>query len=197
MTGALLALVGGYYWGNQYQYAYRQDSRPPLKNLSATLLRQATPLAGFEFTSHLGKTITSVNLEGRWSLLFFGCSRCAGTPGALTRLLQVRNRLAARPLLQSTTLLTMITVDPERDDPLELDALLRGFGPGFLGLTGPEARTADLARQLGIPAAEPDGADPAIFLVAPGGVPVAVFPAALAASEIAADLKQIVDHDAY
>ncbi len=197
MTGALLALVGGYYWGNQYEYGYRQDDRPPLQNLSATLLRQAKPLADFELTSHRGETVTSLNLEGRWSLLFFGCSRCAGTPDALMRLLRVRNRLADRRLLQNTTLLMMITVEPDLDDPLELDALLRGFGPGFVGLTGPEPRIAGLARQLGMPEPGQGSADPAIFLLAPGGIPVAIFPAALTASDIAADLKQIVDHDAY
>ena len=197
MTGALLALVGGYYWGNQYKHSYRQDHRPPLQNLSATLLRQAKPLADFELTSHGGETITSVNLGGRWSLLFFGCSRCAGTPGALTRLLRVRNRLADRPLLQNTTLLIMVTVEPERDDALELDALVRGFGPGFVGLTGPASQIGGLARQLGMPDPGQDSADPAIFLLAPGGLPVAIFPAASRASEIAADFKQIVDHDAY
>ncbi len=197
MTGALLALVGGYYWGNQYQYNHRRDDRPPLQNLSATLLRQAKPLGDFELTSHRGETITPVNLQGRWSLLFFGCSRCAGTPGALTRLVQVRNRLADRPLLQNTTLLIMITVEPELDDPLELDALLRGFGPGFIGLTGPNAQTGGLARHLGMPDAAPDDTDPAIFLVAPGGVPVAIFPAALGAALITADFKKMVDHDEY
>ncbi len=197
MTGALLALAGGYYWGNQYKYSYRQDDRPPLQNLSATLLRQAKPLADFELTSHRGETITPVNLGGRWSLLFFGCSRCAGTPGALTRLLRVRNRLADRPLLQNTTLLIMVTVEPDRDDSLELDALVGGFGPGFVGLTGTEPQIAGLARQFGMPDPGQGSADPAIFLLAPGGIPVAIFPAASRASDIPADFKKIVDHDAY
>ena len=197
MTGALLALVGGYYWGNQYKYSYRPNDRPPLQNLSATLLRQAKPLADFELTSHRGATITPVNLGGRWSLLFFGCSRCAGTPDTLARLLRVRNRLADRPLLQDTTLLIMVTVEPDRDDALELDALVGGFGPGFVGLTGPESQIAGLARQLGMPEPGQGGADPPLFLLAPGGIPVAIFTAASRAPDISADFKRIVDHDAY
>lgn len=194
IAGTLLALVAGYYWGNQYKHKYPQDNRPAPYNLSATLLRRAKPLAGFELTRHTGEGITPIDLNDRWSLLFFGCSRCAGTPGALTRLIQVRNRLAARPLLQNTTLLILVTVEPDLDGPQELDALLRGFGPGFLGLTGPEPQIGDLARQLGMPEPGQGASDPAIFLVSPRGIPVAIFPAGLAASDIAADFKRIADY---
>ncbi len=194
MSGALLALVGGYYWGNQHKREYQPDAGALPHNLSATLLRQARPLQDFELTGHTGARITPIDLMDRWSLLFFGCSRCTGTLGVLTRLIQVRNRLAARPLLQNSTQLVLVTVEPDLDSPPQLDALLRDFGPGFVGLTGPGPQIKDLAGQLGMPEPGRGSEHPALFLISPGGIPVAVFPSGLAASAIAADFTQIVDY---
>ena len=193
MVGAVLALVGGYYWGNRY----RVDPHPPLQNLSAVLLRDAAPLADITLVDQFGQDFTSIDFKDHWNLLLFGCTHCAPTSTALVHLTRVRNRLADQPILQRTTRILLVALDPERDTISEMATYLHGFGAGFFGLTGTESQIQELSQKLGALKPQYDLDDPAVALIAPTGAPIALFPSGLDANVVASDLKRLAEYHEY
>ena len=86
-------------------------------------------------TDHNGRTFTRKNLEGRWTLVFFGFTYC---PDICPTTMSFLNQLMGQ--LQGTeaedTQVVMVTVDPARDTVDQLAGYVPFFNPGFLGVTG-------------------------------------------------------------
>lgn len=115
-------------------------------------------------------------LRGKWTLLFFGYTRCPDVcPTALTTLKQVHRSMGDD---NRNTQYVFVTVDPKHDSPQVLAQYAGYFNPDFLGVRGEDSELARLARTLGayyrIGPPGPDGKyeidhSAAIFLVDPDG----------------------------
>lgn len=95
------------------------------------------------------------DLLGQWNLLFFGYTFCPDIcPTTLAELKQVA---AALPEASAEQLrVTMVSVDPNRDTPEQMQQYLGFFNAGFHGATGEPQELAKLARALSIAYIEPD-----------------------------------------
>src|SRR5690606_14968452 len=122
-----------------------------------------------------GAAFTRANLEGRWSLVFFGFTHCpAICPNTLAVMQQTKTALETLPL-ELQPQLVFVSVDPERDTPEKMHEYVRFFGPTLRGVTGAPERIAALTDALGVPVQRvplPDGGytvdhSAAIFLVNP------------------------------
>ena len=98
----------------------------------------------FRLTDQNGKTVTEQDMKGRPFLVFFGFTHCPDVcPTTLMELSDVLDKLGPDAARVGAL---FITVDPERDTPVELKDYLSSFNPRFKGLTGDPAAIAAVAK---------------------------------------------------
>lgn len=95
------------------------------------------------------------DLIGQWDLLFFGYTFCPDIcPTTMAELKQLVGALPAATAEQLRV--TMVSVDPNRDTPEQMQQYLGFFNADFHGATGDPQELATLARALSIAYIEPD-----------------------------------------
>ena len=170
--------------------AARRDQVPA--SVAATAFRPEFALA-----DATGQIRSSDEFRGRYLLVFFGFTNCPDVcPTTLSEVAQVMDDLGpdaerVQPIF--------ISIDPERDRRLGLDAYTQAFHPAILGLAGDTTATAAAADSFKIffereaDAAAPDGYtmshSPALYLVGPEGDWLRQFPFGTPAAEILSDLQ--------
>lgn len=120
---------------------------------NGTLLDPPMAEQPFELVSANGP-VSSSDLHGRWTVLFFGYTRCPDAcPLTLDKLRRVHAALGddAREVQ-----VALVTVDPGHDSPDVLAEYVARFHPSFLGLTADAATIEALAKTYGIYRAEQD-----------------------------------------
>lgn len=88
----------------------------------------------FTLTASGGARLATKDLRGKALILYFGYSHCPDVCApTLTKLAQLTRALGddARRVQ-----VLFVSVDPEHDDPAQLQKFLAGFDPSFVGLTG-------------------------------------------------------------
>ncbi|WP_255471197.1 SCO family protein [Paracoccus sp. M683] len=167
--------------------------------------RQAEPVTQIsqafrpEFTlpDAQGQPHSSADFRGKYQLIFFGFTNCPDVcPTTLSEVAQVMDDLGSdadkvQPLF--------ISIDPERDRKLGLDAFTEAFHPAILGLAGDDAATRAAADSFRIfferedDAAAPDGYtmshSPGLYLIGPEGDWLRQYTYGTPASEILDDLN--------
>ncbi len=160
-----------------------------------------TPLAGvstaFSLTDMDGRAVSDSDFRGRWQLVYFGYTHCPDScPTALNAIAEGLDRLGPR---RDRIVPLFITLDPERDHPAELKDYADAFHAGIIGLTGSPEQIARAAKGFHIayqkhplPGRDDYGVDHTslIFLVDPGGKPVAFFPDAITPDRLARRLAE-------
>ena len=171
---------------------------PPMQ--AAQVYPQPRPLPAFSLTQSDGMPLTAADWQGRYTLLFFGYTRCPDIcPTTLATLHRALQALRAKGL-GGQVQVEFISVDPQRDTLPRLAAYVHAFDPQFVGAIGPDAQLQPLTRALGIVYARtPDGHggervdhSDAVVLVDPRGRELAVFLPPLRADAIAHDLAHLI-----
>lgn len=116
----------------------------PLRRADGTLVGSVQIGGPFKLTSHRGEPFDSATLKGRPYAIFFGFTRCPDV--CPTTLLEMTNHLQALGVAADKLAVLFVTVDPTRDDAAFLKEYLASFDPRIVGLTGTEARIADVTR---------------------------------------------------
>jgi protein SCO1/2 len=114
--------------------------------------RDPVPSAGasaiggpFTLIDQDGRTVTDKDLRGRPFLVFFGFTHCPDVcPTALFEISEVLGKLG--PDAQRVSAL-FVTIDPERDTPVQMKDYLSSFNPRLVGLTGDPAAIAAVAKE--------------------------------------------------
>jgi len=100
--------------------------------------------------THRGTSFLTGDLEGHWSLLFFGYSYCPDvcptTLGVLNNVARELSGADAPGKLQ----VVMVTVDPDRDTAAKLAGYVPYFNSDFVGVTGEVDAILALTAQLNI-----------------------------------------------
>lgn len=111
---------------------------------------EARPLPDFELRTAGGETLTPADLEGRWSLLFFGFTNCPDicpdTLAVLDAAIESLDTMGAN----SKPRVVFVSVDPERDDAEALGEYVRWFDEAFVGATASKEELDSLTQALGI-----------------------------------------------
>ena len=104
---------------------------------AGTVLQQDEPapsLDGLRFAS--GEAVDLAAFDDEVTLVFFGYTNCPDIcPATLNSARVAVSELS--PELQSRVNLLMVTVDPERDTPEDLQRYVQAFNPAFRAVTGP------------------------------------------------------------
>lgn len=152
---ASLVAVGVYFASRER----RPSATLTLRNAGIVLLPQSRDLPKLDFTDQSGQASRIGQLEGRWTLVFFGYTFCPDLcPTTLAELRELMERLAPKDRDQLRVLL--VSVDPDRDTPEQLKRYLEYFNPAFIGWRGGMAETQRLAESLSIPFIPPDTSKP-------------------------------------
>lgn len=102
----------------------------------------------FALTSHLGKSVTDRDFQGRYLLIFFGYTHCPDVcPTDLTVMGQALRLLGEdaekiQPLF--------VSFDPDRDTVERLADYVQNFHPRLIGLTGTKEQTLAAANYYGV-----------------------------------------------
>ena len=146
---ALVALVIGL---TVYRVLNSERQIDPTQMLDAgiVILPQGRDMPKLTLTNQDGEPMQVDQLEGKWTLLFFGYTFCPDIcPATLAELRQLRGQLPDEVREQLRPVL--VSVDPARDTPEQLKQYLEFFGEGFVGLTGTLDDIQTLANGVGIP----------------------------------------------
>ena len=102
----------------------------------------------FTLTGSDGKPFSSSSLAGKPYVIFFGFTHCPDVcPTTLARMVKLRKQLQAgdRPFE-----ILFVSVDPERDGPVEVGKYAELFDSPITGLTGSPAQIDQVKKQFGI-----------------------------------------------
>jgi len=117
----------------------------------AAVLRPAPKLLqAFTFMDQKGKPYTQVNLQGKWTLLFFGYTHCPDIcPTTLIVLASLKKQLETQLNSAKGVQVVFVSVDPQRDKPVILAKYLSYFHKDFIGITAGQGKTRAFAGQFG------------------------------------------------
>lgn len=90
----------------------------------------------FQLLSHKGEAFTRENLEGKWTLAFFGFTYCPDICPITMAMLNQAVKLIDDPEVLATTQVMLVSVDPARDTVEQLAQYMPYFNPDFIGVTG-------------------------------------------------------------
>ena len=197
---ALVALIGG------FSISWFLSSNKPI-TLEAGLWfgEQARALPEFELIDHNGQQFSRANLNGKWSLMFFGYTHCPDIcPTSLQTMSDMVNAIEDPDVVDNLRVY-FVSVDPERDKPEILASYVTYFNPGFIGATAIIEKLTPLTRSLGIahdirnkiegnPSYEVDHSS-AIVLINPQAEFAGLFSAPHDALALARDMTRIVEHN--
>lgn len=157
---AFMALVLGLFVNNVLHKPGLSDEQ--LREQGVIVLPAPRELAPFELSADDGSAFTREDLEGHWSLVYFGFTSCPDIcPTTLATITNARRALVeagAEELFD----VVLVSVDPERDTPEALREYLAYFDPDYVGVTGETLEIASLAEQMSVgfaktPAPEAEG----------------------------------------
>jgi len=139
------------------------------------------------------------DVQGKWTLLYFGYTFCPDVcPTTLADLKAMNTALGDKA---DKAQVVFVTLYPARDTPERLDAYLNAFDPSFMGLTGTPAAIDAAATEFGVyyQKREVEGAGgylvdhtSTVSVLDPKGRLRMVFPYGVAGADIAADLKYLM-----
>jgi len=171
------------------------DQAPQLT--SGTWLPQPRPLSPFSLVDQAGQPFTPQSLKGHPTLVFFGFTHCPDVcPTTLAKLAQV-TKAANVPNLK----VLLVSVDPQRDTPEQLERYVHAFNPDFGAVTGKPEDLTSFSKEFGVAVEKIElaGGDytvdhsAAVFLLNGDGERVALFTPPFEVKNLAADLHNVAD----
>lgn len=123
--------------------------------IDGVVLPSAQTIHPFKLTDNHGKTFTQENLNGHWTMMFFGFTNCGMVcPTTLAALSDMYKMLGKELPADKMPQVVMVSVDPERDNVKRLDDYVAAFNTHFIGTRAEIADTVALENQLHIAAAK-------------------------------------------
>lgn len=153
----------------------RHGASQPVNRASA-----GWPVDSFALTDHNGKPFTQRRLEGRWTFVLLGDTRC-GEPcaTALSALRGMCERIARTEAVKTTQVL-FVSLDPDQDAPDRLREYMAPYDEHFVAASASKEALESFVDELGaIDSLAADRASPhikdhqypgSLFLVGPDGV---------------------------
>jgi len=166
---------------------------------------QARALPEFELIDHNRQPLTRSDLNGQWSLIFFGFTHCPDICPIGLQTLADMVRAIDDPDVSAALRVYFVSVDPERDRPEVLADYVGYFNPGFTGATAAIDKLTPLTQSLGIAHVIRNKTDgnpdydvdhsAAMVLINPAGEYAGLFGAPQDAAAMARDMTRIIERN--
>lgn len=191
------AAISGFY-AARLVFTQEKSSQPQFKALKR--YPQPKTIHHVQLTDKNGQPFTEEQLQGDWTLAFFGYTHCPDVcPTTLADMQALHQKIKQNGGQPPRVL--FVSVDPERDQPQQLKTWIDFFNPEFQAATGSPEAIESLARQVGAayfigkhqPGEEnyPVDHTAAIFLFDPQGRLYGIFTSPHHLPDMAADLLQL------
>ena len=139
-SGVAILVVAGFMAGRDMILPPSQQAAiPPSRSTGVALVG-----GPFTLVDHTSKTVTEADFRGRFMLVYFGFTYCPDAcPTSLTSMAEALDIIgpAADRIVP-----VLISIDPERDTPEQLNMYVRHFHPSLVGLTGSADQVAAAAK---------------------------------------------------
>jgi protein SCO1 len=159
VSWASLALLIGAGAGVMVYFNYERERRKAAAGKQVT--GTGKPMLGgpYNLVDHHGKPFSSKDLEGKYSLLYFGFSYCPDIcPNELVKMGKVIDLLEAQKDLPLITPV-LVSVDPHRDTVAQMRTYIADFHPRMVGLTGTPQQVGRAAKAFRVFFQEVDRAE--------------------------------------
>ena len=108
-------------------------------------------ISDFEFVSSNKKIFTKSDLMGKWTLMYFGFTKCPDEcPTTMYQLSKLIKVLRDKEFKLDDKQWVLVSIDPERDTPEMIDNYAKGFDKDFIGVSNNRPMLLSLATQLSV-----------------------------------------------
>jgi protein SCO1/2 len=150
MIFALVAMAAGFWLATEM----KSSEKGGLPQIQGSILTTPRQIVVPELTKHDGNAFTDQDLNGQWTLIFFGYTHCPDICPMTMNVLAEAKKLANGEFPQ----VVLVSVDPQRDSVEMLGDYVRYFDPAFIGVTGEEKMIQALTLQTSVVYAKMPGA---------------------------------------
>ena len=128
-------------------------SKEQLQQMGTVIFDTPRAFTMTELVDHNGQPFTAKNLQGRWTLVYFGFTFCPDIcPATLSQLNKFDALIKEQsPKIAQDLQYIMVTVDPDRDTAEKLKNYVPYFNKDFIGVTGEINNVYNLAVQMNVP----------------------------------------------
>tara|TARA_Y100000588_G_scaffold332304_1_gene370462 strand:+ start:386 stop:1018 length:633 start_codon:yes stop_codon:yes gene_type:complete len=121
-----------------------------LSKFHGTLLNKPRAVSPFTLTGTDGKSFSNSDLQGRWTMMFFGFTNCGYLcPTTMSELGKMYRFLEEKGVKNLPNVM-MVSIDPERDSLERLNQYVKAFNPNFYGARGDEKNIKGMTKEFGI-----------------------------------------------
>ncbi len=139
---ALTAMAAGFWLATML----KSPDRNAVPQIQGAILDTPRQIAVPELTRHDGKAFTNADINGQWTLMFFGYTSCPDIcPITMNVLAEAKKKMAGE-----FPQVVLVSVDPERDNVDMLGQYVQYFDPEFNGVTGTGEMIQALTLQMSV-----------------------------------------------
>jgi len=115
------------------------------------LFEQPKPISDFIFYSENNEEFTKSDLLGKWTLIYFGFTRCPDEcPTTMYQISKLINILVEKDFPLDNKQWVLISIDPERDSSTDISKYAKGFNEKFIGAVNSRPMLINVATQLSV-----------------------------------------------
>ena len=115
------------------------------------LFESPKQISDFTFLSANGNQFTKSDLIGKWTLMYFGFTRCPDEcPTTMYQISKLLKVLREKEFPLDNKQWVLVSIDPERDSPNNIDKYAKGFDKDFIGVSNVRPMLLSLATQLSV-----------------------------------------------
>jgi len=115
------------------------------------LFDEPKQISDFEFLSSNKKIFSKSDLMGKWTLMYFGFTKCPDEcPTTMYQLSKLIKVLRDKEYKLDDKQWVLVSIDPERDTPEMIDNYAKGFDKDFIGVSNNRPMLLSLATQLSV-----------------------------------------------
>lgn len=117
--------------------------------INGTYIKTPADIEEFHFIDNHGMPFSKKNLQGHWSMIFFGFTHCAMVcPTTMAELNKMYKKLQQELPENQLPQVVFVSVDPDRDTVSELNEFIKSFNSHFIGIRADMAATIALEKQF-------------------------------------------------
>jgi len=115
------------------------------------LFESPKEISDFSFYSADKIEFTKSDLIGKWTLMYFGFTRCPDEcPTTMYQMSKLIKVLREKEFPLEDKQWVLVSIDPERDTPEDIDKYAKGFDKDFIGVVNIRPMLLSLATQLSV-----------------------------------------------
>lgn len=137
-----------------YASKHKKSNLPVLPkhvDIDGTFLKAPRTIAPFQLTDNTGKAYTNKDLQGHWTMMFFGFTNCGFVcPTTMAAMNIMYHKLQKELPAAKMPQVMMVSVDPARDSVNKMDAYVKSFNTHFRGARADLAHTDVIEKSLNV-----------------------------------------------